>query len=280
LNPHGFNHDRMNEESLSRTDVPVVLSIGGSDSGGGAGIQADLKTYSSLGVYGTTVITCVTAQTPTEVRSIEPVSPDLVTEQIRAVSNGFPIAVAKTGMLYSAEIIERVARADVNQGIPILVVDPVMVAASGARLLQSNAIDAMKDQLLPLARVVTPNVYEAEILTGHTIASIEELKQAAREIGDRYDVACVAKGGHMDGDEVVDILYDEGEFYSFACSRVHAKETHGAGCVFSAAIASYLAHGSLLTEAVERAKEYVRHALEHALLIGHHAPMNLFNPPE
>jgi hydroxymethylpyrimidine/phosphomethylpyrimidine kinase len=270
----------MNEEFLFQSDVPVVLSIGGSDSGGGAGIQADLKTYASLGVYGTTVITCVTAQTPAEIRKIEPMSPDLVTAQIRAVSNGFPIAVAKTGMLYSDEIIERVARADINQGIPILVVDPVMVAASGARLLQPKGNEAMRDLLLPLARVVTPNVFEAEILTGHTIASHEDLKLAAREIGDKFDVACVVKGGHLEGEEVVDVLYDEGEFYSFVSPRIHAKETHGAGCVFSASLAAYLAHGHLLTEAVRRAKAYVSHALEHASKIGHHAPMNLFNPPE
>jgi len=260
--------------SLGNSDIPAVLTIGGSDSGGGAGIQADLKTFTNLGVFGTTVITCVTAQTPTEVRAIEPIHPDLVTAQIRAVSDGFPIFAAKTGMLYSAEIIHRVARADINHGIPILVVDPVMVAASGARLLKSDAIDALRNELLPLARVVTPNVHEAEILCGRTIATVDDLARAAQEIGQMFDVACVAKGGHLEGDEVVDILYDEGELHRYTSRRVKARETHGCGCVFSAALAAYLAKGDLLPDAVGKAKAFVGGALETARQVGHHFPLD------
>lgn len=254
--------------------MPTALTIGGSDSGGGAGIQADLKTFTELDVFGLTVITCITAQTPAEVRSIDPVHPDMVTAQIRAVSDGFPILAAKTGMLYSAEIIQRVARADVNHGIPILVVDPVMVSASGARLLQSDAIDALTNDLLPLARVVTPNVHEAEILWGRTIADIDDLAHAAQEIGERYDVACVVKGGHLEGDDVVDILYDEGELHRFTSARVNAHETHGCGCTFSAALTAYMARGDLLIDAVSKAKIFVTAALETAPRIGHHYPLN------
>ena len=254
--------------------MPAVLTIGGSDSGGCSGIQADLKTFSNLNVYGTSVITCITAQTPTEFRAIEGISANMVTEQIRAVSNGFPIAAAKTGMLYSSSIIERVARADVNQGIPILVVDPQMITNSGARLMKAEAITALKEMLLPLARVITPNIHEAEILAGHTISSVEDMQTAARNIGDTYDVACILKGGHLEGKEIIDILYDENEIFSFAATRVNVPETHGAGCAFSAALTANLAHGKLMFEAVELAKEFVRSALEHCLDIGHHNPLN------
>lgn len=256
------------------SDFPVVLTVAGSDSGGGAGIQADLKTFAALGVYGASAICCVTAQTPAGVRAIEALSPSIVAEQLRAVSEGFPIAAAKTGMLYSREIIQQVARADISQGIPILVVDPVMVATSGARLLKADAIEALTSDLLPLARVVTPNLHEAEILCGHTISTVDELRMAARRIAEKYDTACVAKGGHLEGDRVVDVLFDEGEFYTFDGPRVNARETHGAGCCFSAALTAFLARGELMARAVELAKLFVSTALETAPRIGHHYPLN------
>jgi hydroxymethylpyrimidine/phosphomethylpyrimidine kinase len=257
------------------SDLPVTLTIAGSDSGGGAGIQADLKTFNALGAFGTSAVTCVTAQTPAGVRAIEALSPAMVAEQIRAISDGFPIAAAKTGMLYSREIIQQVARADVSQGIPILVVDPVMVATSGSRLLKGDAIEALTTELLPLARVVTPNLHEAEILCGRTIATVDELRMAAREIAEKYDVACVSKGGHLEGDRVVDVLFDEGEFYTFDGPRVAARETHGAGCCFSAALTVFLARGELMARAVELAKLFVSTALETAPRIGHHFPLNV-----
>ena len=256
--------------------MPIALTIAGSDSGGGAGIQADLKTFAALGVFGTSAITCITAQNPKEVSGILPVDADMVTRQIKAVCEGFPVAAAKTGMLYSAAIIRAVAAADVRQGIQVLVVDPVMVATSGARLLQEDAIDAMCSELLPQARVITPNLHEAEILCGHAIASVDALRDAAEEIGDRFDVACVVKGGHLPGDEVVDVLYDEGEGFVFAGPRVNVEETHGSGCAFSAAITAYMARGDLLCDAVAKAKEFVRQALEHARVAGHHRPLNFF----
>ncbi|MFO1524186.1 MAG: hydroxymethylpyrimidine/phosphomethylpyrimidine kinase [Kiritimatiellia bacterium] len=203
--------------SFTNSDLPVVLSVSGSDSGAGSGIQADLKTFNNLGVFGVTAITCITAQTPAEIRSISPVAPDLVHEQIRAVSDGFPIAAAKTGMLYNRDIILAVARADISQGIPILVVDPeIVTSSSGARLLQPDAIEALRAELLPLARVVTPNVQEAEILSGMKITSVEELAKAARAISELFDIACVAKGGSLQGDTKVDVLCDEGKLSSSA----------------------------------------------------------------
>lgn len=268
---------------LSRSSVkpddgmPVVLTIAGSDSGGGAGIQADLKTFSALGVFGTSAITCVTAQNPEEVAAVAPIDPDIVMRQIKAVSDSFPLRAAKTGMLYSSEIIRIVAMEDIREGIPILVVDPVMVAASGARLLQADAIDAFRNELLPKARVITPNLHEAEILCGHSISSVEELRSAAREIGDHYDVACVAKGGHLSGDEVVDVLYDEGEEHIFQGQRVYAEETHGAGCAFSAALTAYLAKGDIMAESVQKARDFVTRALANALRVGRHRPLNLMS---
>ncbi len=252
------------------------MTIAGSDSGGGAGIQADLLTFAAHGVYGASAITCITAQNPSTVDGIVPIDPDMIAKQMKTVSDGFPVTAAKTGMLYSAEIIREVAAADISQGIPVLVVDPVMVAASGARLLKADAISAMCNDLLPQARVITPNLHEAEILCGHAISSVDELRQAAHEIGDKYDVACVAKGGNLGGEDVVDVLYDEGEESVFTSPRVQVRQSHGAGCAFSAALTANLARGMLMKDAVEAAKSYVSGALEHARAIGDHYPLHFF----
>lgn len=233
-------------------------------------------TFAALGVFGTSAITCVTAQNPSSVTGIQPIDAEMVDRQIRAVCDGFPVAAAKSGMLYSSQIIKVVAADDVRQGIPILVVDPVMVSESGARLLKADAIDTLCAELLPQARVVTPNLHEAEILCGHAISSLDEMRASAREIGDRFDVACVVKGGHLPGDEVVDVLYDEGEEYLFKSARANVEQSHGAGCVFSAAITAYLAKGDLLKDAVEKAKEFVRQALLNARTAGHHHPLGFF----
>lgn len=256
--------------------IPVALTIAGSDSGGGAGIQADLKTFSSLDVFGTSAITCITAQNPDEVRAIHPVDPDMVVQQIMTVCDSFPVPVAKTGMLYNAEIIRAVAEEDIREGIAVLVVDPVMVAASGARLVQADAIDALCEDLLPKARVVTPNLHEAEILCGRPIATVDELREAARVIAERFDLACVVKGGHLQGDEVVDVLVDGVEEHVFRGPRIVAAETHGAGCAFSAALTAYLARGDLIADAVGAAKTYVQHALRASREAGRHRPLNFF----
>jgi hydroxymethylpyrimidine/phosphomethylpyrimidine kinase len=254
--------------------MPVVLTIAGSDSGGGAGIQADLKTFSALGVFGASAVTCITAQNPSCVVGIREVEAKFVAQQIRAVCDAFPVAVAKTGMLYSAEIIRAVAAEDIREGISVLVVDPVMTAASGAKLLRDDAIDALCKDLIQHARVITPNVHEAQILSGHSITNNDELRATAQEIGDKFDVACVIKGAHLEGDEVIDVLYDEGEQFIFAGPRIPVQDTHGAGCAFSAAMAAYLAQGALLSEAVGKAKAYVRRALETAVQVGPHTALN------
>ena len=256
--------------------IPVALTIAGSDSGGGAGIQADLKTFCSLDVFGTSAITCVTAQNPDEVVGIAPIDPDMVIKQIKAVCDSFPVRVAKTGMLYSAEIIRAVALEDIREGIAVLVVDPVMVATSGARLLQSDAIEALCTELLPKARIVTPNLHEAEILCGYSISSEDDLKKAAREIARKFDLACVANGGHLYGDEVVDILVDGVEEHEFRSPRIQSAQTHGAGCAFSAALAAYLARGELIVDAVAAAKTYVSHALQSPRHAGRYRPLNFF----
>lgn len=252
----------------------MVLSIAGSDSGGGAGIQADLKTFTALDVFGTTALTCITAQNPDQVSGIESLSPDFIVRQIKAVTDAFPVAAAKTGMLFSADIIRAMASPEVQQRLPVLVVDPVMVATSGDRLLQPDAIDVLGRYLLPLARVITPNLHEAEILCGHGIASESELRQAAREISERFDVACVVKGGHLGGDDVVDVLMDEGQELVLRGPRIEAAETHGCGCTYSAALTAYLARGELLAVAVAKAKDFVTGALEHAVATGRHRPLS------
>lgn len=264
----------MSGSQLANTDVPVVMTVARSESGGGAGIQADLKTFSAFGVYGTCAITCLNAQTPSEVRRIEPVDPEMVQAQIRSVCDAFPVTAAKTGMLYSTEIIRTVAQADVNQGIQLLVVDPVMVASSGQRLLQSDACATLVDELLPVARVVTPNLTEAEIILGQPISSPEELLMAAKEIATRYDVACILNGGQLEGPTVLDVMVDGRDVEVFEYERIDVGETHGCGCAFSAALTACLANGELMRDAVRLSIEYVRHALETAPSVGRHNPLN------
>ena len=260
--------------SEQRHAVPVVLTIAGSDSGGGAGIQADLKTFAALGVFGTSAITCVTAQSPDAVSGITAIAEDMVVRQIRAVCAGFPVAATKTGMLYSAAIIRSVAAMAREQRLAPLVVDPVMVATSGARLLQEDAVGVLLNELLPLATVVTPNAPEAEILWGQPIRSQADLAAAATGIGRRYGIACVAKGGHVEGADVVDALYDGTCVHEFRRPRVPAAQTHGTGCTFSAALVAHLALGRSLSEAVAAAKTFVQEALRTAVPVGRHHPLN------
>lgn len=261
---------------LSKADLPVVLTVSGSDSGGGTGVQGDLKTFCAHEVFGTSSITCITAQNPSQAARIEPLAPDLVTEQISSISEAFPISAAKTGLLYTADIIKSVAKADIATGIPVLVVDPVMVTSSGQRMLRSDAVNALVNDLLPTARVVTPNLYEAEIICGHPIADVTELTKAAQKISEKYDVACVANGGRLPGDMVVDVLYDEGQFEVLELPRLDAEQTHGSGCAFSAALTANLAKGQLMKDAFINAINFVRLALESAPQVGKHYPLNYF----
>jgi len=254
--------------------IPAVLTIAGSDSSGGAGIQADMKTFCSLGVFGTTAITCLTAQNLAKVTSIEQVSPSMVVEQIMAVCEDFPIKAVKTGMLYSAEIIRAVAKAVRNLKLRPLVIDPVLVATSGARLLREDAIKSFCRELLPLAEIVTPNLPEAELLWGRKIKTKEDMCSAALCISRNYGIACVVKGGHLNGDKnICDVLVCKGKQHIFEVARVKISETHGTGCTYSAAIASFLALGDELSDAVRKAQKYVANALATAVKVGTHTPM-------
>ena len=259
--------------------IPAVLTIAGSDSGGGAGLQADLKVFRALGCFGTTAVSCVTAQNPDEVRGVEPISPAMVAEQVRTVCSGFPIRAAKTGMLYSAEIINAVADVIAECNIKSLVVDPVMVSTSGARLLREDAVLALREQLIPKAEVITPNLPEAEVLVGHPIVSLDEMKSAAIEIHERFGVACALKGGHLPeggtGDDVVDVLCTGKSAEVFSVARVPVGETHGTGCTFSAAMAAGLANGRGVAEAVRDAQMFVAAGLSRAMRVGEHTPLGI-----
>lgn len=254
----------------------VALTIAGSDSGGGAGIQADLKTFASLGVYGASALTCVTAQNPDEVTAIHAIPPEIVVAQMEAVCRAFPVRAAKTGMLYSAEIIRGVAGSAAWNAIGMRVVDPVMIAASGARLLRQDAMEAMVNELIPTALLLTPNAQEAEILCGGAIESESALRDAARAIADRTGRSVVAKGGHLEEGDILNVLVHEGREILYRVPRVEAAETHGAGCAFSAAITARLAVGRPVPEAVEEAGRYVAGALAAARPAGLHRPLHFF----
>jgi len=248
--------------------VPKALTIAGSDSGAGAGIQADLKTFSALGVYGSTVITAITAQNTVGVTAVHEIPVEIVAAQLDAVMEDIGADAAKTGMLSSAAIIETVAAGVRRHRIERLVVDPVMVAKSGDRLLREDAVTALRDLLLPLAYIVTPNAPEAEVLCGRPVRNEADMHEAARAIhafGPRY---VVLKGGHVPGEQVVDLLFDGQSFERFVLPRVETPHTHGTGCTFSAAIAAFLARGLEVAAAVWEAKQYLHRALETAFAIG------------
>ncbi|MEM2005615.1 MAG: bifunctional hydroxymethylpyrimidine kinase/phosphomethylpyrimidine kinase [Zestosphaera sp.] len=253
----------------------VAITIAGSDSGGGAGIEADLKVFSTLGVHGTVALTSVTAQNTYEVTAIHDIPPEIVYKQIEAVARDMGIDAGKTGMLSSSGIIHAVAKAVKEFSFP-LVVDPVMIAKSGARLLREDAVEALKREILPLAKVVTPNVPEAEHLTGIRVESIEDSKLVARRIVEDFGCeAVVVKGGHLGDEESVDVLYWRGGHYILRGPRISTGCTHGTGCTFSAAIAAELAKGSNIYESVKRAKEFVTRAIEFGTKLGKgHCPVN------
>lgn len=256
--------------------APVALSVAGSDSGGGAGLQADLKTWAALGVFGTSVVTCVTAQNTREVRSVEPIEPRAVVDQIRAVLEDLPVAAAKTGVLPSAEHV-RVA-ADLLGGLP-LVVDPVLVATSGDVLAAQETADAMMDVLLPRATLVTPNLAEAQRLTGRRVETVADMRDAARALVERGAGAVLLKGGHLQG-AAVDVLVDEGGVEEFAGERVDVGPVHGTGCALSAAIAGEIARGRALRESIATAKHFVAGQLRASLSLGGGARVLPFYAPD
>jgi hydroxymethylpyrimidine/phosphomethylpyrimidine kinase len=262
--------------NLRKRKFPTALTIAGSDSGGGAGVQADLKTFAALGVHGTSAITAITAQNTYSVKAIEEVSTNIVEKQIDVIATDIGVDAAKTGMLSSSEIIFTVARSIKRYKFPFVVVDPVMISKSGAQLLRDDAVETLAKELLPLATLVTPNVPEAEKLTSSKIRNLEDAEEAAKRIVKEYGArAVVVKGGHLGDRESVDVLYYDGRFKEFKMPRISTKHTHGTGCVFSAAIAAELAKGNDIPGAIANAKVFVSRAIEYSLPIGKgHGPVN------
>lgn len=253
-----------------------ALTIAGSDSGGGAGIQADLKTFQELNVYGMSALTAVTAQNTLGVQGVFPMEAEAVAEQIHSVGVDIGTDALKTGMLFNAEIIEAVAEKIRHFGWEKVVVDPVMIAKGGAPLLQQAAVSALKKYLLPLCLVITPNIPEAEVLTGMTINNLEEKREAAKRIHALGARNVVIKGGHdEESQESVDLLFDGREFACFSTARIETRNTHGTGCTFSAAITAELAKGSSVYAAVSLAKDFINAAIKDQLHIGNgHGPTN------
>lgn len=240
-----------------RQNIPVALTIAGSDSGGGAGIQADLKTFAALNVFGVSAITCLTAQNPREIKAVQPIGKKMVSMQIKAVCDYFPVSAVKTGMLYNEDIVRTVADEIKRRKIPIVVIDPVGRATSGRMLLTKKAFQALCSGLLPLATVITPNVPEAEMILNCRINNHADQRAAALKLSKKIKTACIIKGGHLAGNEAIDVLCRNNRLYQFKSRRLNVKNLHGTGCVFSAALAACLARGMNMKSAVMNAKKYV-----------------------
>jgi hydroxymethylpyrimidine/phosphomethylpyrimidine kinase len=257
---------------------PVALTIAGSDSGGGAGIQADIKAMEANGVYAASVLTAVTAQNTEAVQMAYDLPEQIVGQQIDAVADDLDIRATKTGMLSAPGIIETIAERVQKHDLFPFIVDPVMVSKSGFKLLKDEAVDTLKETLIPLATVVTPNVHEASLLAGYDILTMDDVKKAARDIFELGPETVLVKGGHLDdAPNAVDVLYDGESFRRFSAARVDTSNTHGTGCTFASAIAAHVARGSDLPEAIDRAKRYLTGALRHSLDIGRgHGPTNHF----
>ncbi|NGP45913.1 bifunctional hydroxymethylpyrimidine kinase/phosphomethylpyrimidine kinase [Bacillaceae bacterium SIJ1] len=251
--------------------LPIALTIAGTDPSGGAGIQADLKTFQELDVFGTSAITAVVSQNTLGVRSFVNMETSFIEDQLKAVFEDLPPHAVKTGMLSAVPVIEVTAHVLKTEQVKNYVMDPVMVAKSGDALLAEDARSSLLNELLPLATVVTPNIPEAEEMVGQSITTIEHMKDAAKKLVEVYGAtACVLKGGHrMDDEQATDILYTNGAFDSFSSPRVATKHTHGTGCTYSAAITAALAKGASIPEAVQTAKAFISAAIEDSLNIGH-----------
>lgn len=241
--------------------LPVALTIAGSDCSAGAGIQADLKTFQHFHVHGLTAVTCVVSETANIVRAVHPVPVEIVSDQVSLLLDTFPVAAAKTGMLFSAAHVRGVVAILKTYPEIQLVVDPVMIASTGTSLLEPEAMDAYRDLLLPLARVITPNLPEAEALLGESIPDEAALESAARRLSDQFHTAVLLKGGHLPGRDCIDLLVDQGEVFRFTAERIPVPGSHGTGCTLSAAITAALAQGETLPWAVEVAKKYLGETL-------------------
>ena len=261
---------------MTANPIPKAMTIAGSDSGGGAGIQADLKTFAALGVYGASTLTAITAQNTVAVTAVHELPVDLIQSQIDAVVTDIGVDAVKTGMLSSAAIVAAVAAALQKHAVPNIVVDPVMIAKSGDALLRPDAVAALRNHLLPLATVVTPNIPEAETLTGLSLQTAAAIRQAAEQIVAMGARSVVIKGGHRAG-PAADLFYDGAQFQEFTAPRIDTPNTHGTGCTFAAAIAAGLAQGQDLAAAVAQAKDYVTAAIRHSYPLGQgHGPLHHF----
>lgn len=258
------NPNRTNQHRIQ--SPPIALTVAGSDSSAGAGIQADLKTFTALGVYGLTAVTCIVAEVPRKVSRIEPVTARMVREQIEVLLKNFRVGAVKTGLLCSAEIVCAVAQTiqdGKKNAAPSIafVLDPVMIATSGDNLLESKAVEAYKNELFPLATLITPNLDEAALLLDTTIANRREMANAAKALGNKYHASILLKGGHLRGGNAIDLLCHHGELTEFSAPFVRDVETHGTGCTYSAAITAGLASGLSLERAIKRAKKFITESI-------------------
>ena len=251
----------------SADTIPIALTVAGSDCSAGAGIQADLKTFTALGVYGLTAVTCVVAEIPRKVSRIEPVTAEIVREQIEVLLKNFRVGAIKTGLLCAAEIVNAVAQAiqagrkRTVQPLP-LVVDPVMTATSGDKLLESEAVESYRNKLFPLATLITPNLDEVASLLGSAVNNRKQMESAAKALAKEYGTSILLKGGHLRGDNAIDLLFHRGKLTEFSLPFVRGVETHGTGCTYSAAITAGLASGSSLIPAIQRAKKFVTESIK------------------
>jgi hydroxymethylpyrimidine/phosphomethylpyrimidine kinase len=258
---------QFNRRSQSAATVPIALTIAGSDCSAGAGIQADLKTFNAHGVYGLTAVTCLVAEVPRKVSRIEPATARIVREQIEVVLKGFPVGAIKTGLLCSTKIVCAVAETIQHsekkgaRSIPF-VVDPVMIATSGDNLLETEAVEAYENELFPLATLITPNLDEAALLLGSVINGRRQMQTAAKALAKKYHASILLKGGHLPGDNAIDLLFHDGELTEFSAPFVRDVETHGTGCTYSAAITAGLALGFSLEQAIRRAKKFVTESIK------------------
>ncbi len=248
------------QQQIDYNDRPVALTIAGSDSGGGAGIQADLKTFSFHGVHGTSAVTALTAQNSVGVQGVQNMDPAFISEQIRSVSTDFQVNAVKTGMLANQEIIQSISSSIDSHSLTNIVVDPVMFAESGDQLLADDAVSVLQDELLPKADVITPNIPEAEVLVDQSIDSFEDMEEAAHELSRQFDSAVVLKGGHYEG-AATDVLAMKEKVWNTTGPRLERDTTHGSGCAFSSAIAANLALGRNMSESVEHAKNFITEAI-------------------
>lgn len=238
-----------------------IMTIAGSDCSAGAGLQADLKTFQHFGLHGLTAVTCIVSETANIVRRVDPVDPSMMEDQIRLMLDAFPLTVVKTGMLGSAEHVRRVATIFRDHPNILLVVDPVMIASTGASLLEPDAVQTYKTDLLPLAHLITPNLPEASALLGENISTLSEMEAAAMALSTSFGCATLLKGGHLDLTECTDLLWENEKMHRFNSPRLNVKASHGTGCTLAAAVASGLALGNPLPESVKMAKNYLNHSL-------------------